>query len=156
MQIGTYVRPGDILVGKVSPKPKTELTPEWKKVRKVLNLETMEYEDLERPTFPCLEDAKKKDIVVAASGKGSETYIFPKFLNSAIGTRLRPPTFTARSRATRRGSVDMDQDRTAHVGHTRLMADPDAERTGRPYLQNGKIPCNIKKFIKFNRKIKKF
>ncbi len=38
---------------------KTELTPEWKKVRKVLNLDTLEYEDLTRPTFPCLDAAKK-------------------------------------------------------------------------------------------------
>ncbi|MEX1299368.1 MAG: 3-hydroxyacyl-CoA dehydrogenase NAD-binding domain-containing protein [Desulfotignum sp.] len=38
---------------------KTELTPEWKKIRKVLNLETLEYEDLERPTFPCLDTAKR-------------------------------------------------------------------------------------------------
>jgi len=38
---------------------KTDLTPEWKKVRKVLNLDTLEYEDLERPTFPCLDAAKK-------------------------------------------------------------------------------------------------
>jgi DNA-directed RNA polymerase subunit beta len=30
VNIGTYVRPGDILVGKVSPKSKTELTPEEK------------------------------------------------------------------------------------------------------------------------------
>ena len=30
MQIGTFVEPGDILVGKVSPKSKTELTPEEK------------------------------------------------------------------------------------------------------------------------------
>jgi DNA-directed RNA polymerase subunit beta len=30
VQIGTYVRPGEILVGKVSPKSKTELTPEEK------------------------------------------------------------------------------------------------------------------------------
>jgi len=36
-----------------------------------------------------LEDAKKKEIVVAASGKGSETYIFPKFLNTAIGTKFK-------------------------------------------------------------------
>ncbi|MBT5051250.1 MAG: hypothetical protein HOM58_22330 [Rhodospirillaceae bacterium] len=36
-----------------------------------------------------LDDAKKKEIVVAASGKGSETYIFPKFLNSAVGTRFK-------------------------------------------------------------------
>jgi len=30
VQIGTFVRPGDVLVGKVSPKSKTELTPEEK------------------------------------------------------------------------------------------------------------------------------
>jgi 3-hydroxyacyl-CoA dehydrogenase len=39
---------------------KTELTPEWKKLRKVLNTSTMEYEDLVRPSFPCLDEAKKK------------------------------------------------------------------------------------------------
>ena len=30
VNVGTYVKPGDILVGKVSPKSKTELTPEEK------------------------------------------------------------------------------------------------------------------------------
>ncbi len=39
---------------------KAELTPEWKKIRKVLNIKTLEYEDLVRPTFPCLDEAKKK------------------------------------------------------------------------------------------------
>ncbi len=39
---------------------KTELTPEWKKIRKVLNWQTMEYEDLERSSFPCIKEAKKK------------------------------------------------------------------------------------------------
>ena len=39
---------------------KTELTPEWKKIRKVLNLSTMEYEDLVRPSFRCIDEAKKK------------------------------------------------------------------------------------------------
>jgi len=39
---------------------KTDLTPEWKKIRKVLNLETLEYEDLTRPSFPCLDEARKK------------------------------------------------------------------------------------------------
>ncbi len=43
---------------------KTELTPEWKKIRKVLNVETFEYEDLVRPTFPCLEEAKKKNTLL--------------------------------------------------------------------------------------------
>jgi 3-hydroxyacyl-CoA dehydrogenase len=39
---------------------KTELTPEWKKLRKVLDPSTMEYVDLVRPSFPCIDDAKKK------------------------------------------------------------------------------------------------
>jgi 3-hydroxyacyl-CoA dehydrogenase len=39
---------------------KTELTPEWKKLRKVLNPETLEYEDLVRASFPCIDEAKKK------------------------------------------------------------------------------------------------
>lgn len=43
---------------------KTELTPEWKKLRKVLNINTLEYEDLERPSFPCLDAAKKKATLV--------------------------------------------------------------------------------------------
>lgn len=40
-------------------------------------------------TAKTLEDAKKKEIVVAASGKGSETYIFPQFLNATIGTKFK-------------------------------------------------------------------
>lgn len=39
---------------------KTELTPERKKLRKVLNPSTLEYDDLVRPSFPCLDKAKKK------------------------------------------------------------------------------------------------
>ncbi|MCK5695862.1 MAG: 3-hydroxyacyl-CoA dehydrogenase/enoyl-CoA hydratase family protein [Desulfobacula sp.] len=39
---------------------KTGLTPEWKKLKKVLNPATMEYEDLVRPSFPCIDAAKKK------------------------------------------------------------------------------------------------
>ena len=39
---------------------KTELTPEWKKLRKVIDPATLEYVDLVRPSFPCLDEAKKK------------------------------------------------------------------------------------------------
>jgi 3-hydroxyacyl-CoA dehydrogenase len=38
---------------------KTELTPEWKKIRKVLNPDTLEYEDWQKAEFPCLAAAKK-------------------------------------------------------------------------------------------------
>ncbi len=38
---------------------KTDLTPEWKKVRKVINIESLEYEEYGAPDFPCLAEAKK-------------------------------------------------------------------------------------------------
>jgi 3-hydroxyacyl-CoA dehydrogenase len=38
---------------------KTDLTPEWKKIRKVIDLETFEYAEYAKPQFPCLADAKK-------------------------------------------------------------------------------------------------
>lgn len=38
---------------------KTDLTPEWKKIRKVINLKTLEYEEYPEPDFPCLAAAKK-------------------------------------------------------------------------------------------------
>jgi 3-hydroxyacyl-CoA dehydrogenase len=38
---------------------KTDLTPEWKKIRKVLNPQTMEYEEWRKADFPCLAEAKK-------------------------------------------------------------------------------------------------
>jgi 3-hydroxyacyl-CoA dehydrogenase len=38
---------------------KTDLTPEWKKVRKVINPSTLEYEEYGKPAFPCLDEAKK-------------------------------------------------------------------------------------------------
>lgn len=38
---------------------KTELTPEWKKIRKVINPETLEYEDWQKVDLPCLAEAKK-------------------------------------------------------------------------------------------------
>lgn len=38
---------------------KTDLTPEWKKIRKVINPATFEYAEYEPPDFPCLAEAKK-------------------------------------------------------------------------------------------------
>ncbi len=39
---------------------KTDLTPEWKKIRKVIDPETLEYQEYDKPSFPCLEAAKKE------------------------------------------------------------------------------------------------
>jgi 3-hydroxyacyl-CoA dehydrogenase len=38
---------------------KTELTPEWKKIRKVIDPQTLEYKEYDAPDFPCLAAAKK-------------------------------------------------------------------------------------------------
>ena len=38
---------------------KTDLTPEWKKIRKVINPQTLEYEEYEPANFDCLTEAKK-------------------------------------------------------------------------------------------------
>jgi 3-hydroxyacyl-CoA dehydrogenase len=38
---------------------KKEITPDWKKIDKVINYKTLEYETFEKPNFPCLVAAKK-------------------------------------------------------------------------------------------------
>ncbi len=52
VQIGTRVEPGDILVGKVSPKAKTELTPEEKLLHAIFGRagEDVKNESLEVPS----------------------------------------------------------------------------------------------------------
>jgi 3-hydroxyacyl-CoA dehydrogenase len=49
------------LLGKKSQSGfyKTDLTPDWQKVRKVIDPATLEYAEYELATFPCLADAKK-------------------------------------------------------------------------------------------------
>jgi len=79
---------------------KTELTPEWKKIRKVLNPSTMEYEDLVRPTFPCLDEAKKKgtlkekiDCVLNGDDKGAK-FAWKMASNSFLYAANRVPEIT--------------------------------------------------------------
>jgi 3-hydroxyacyl-CoA dehydrogenase len=38
---------------------KTELTPDWQKVRKVIDPDTLEYREYDQPQFPCLAEARK-------------------------------------------------------------------------------------------------
>ncbi len=45
VQIGTYVKPGDILVGKITPKRETELTPEEKLLKAIFGEKAEEYKD---------------------------------------------------------------------------------------------------------------
>ena len=57
---------------------KTELTPEWKKIRKVIDPTTLNYAEFEFASFPCLEAAKKAkslpeklQVVVYGNDQGS-------------------------------------------------------------------------------------
>ena len=76
---------------------KFELTPEWKKLRKVLNPSTMEYEDLVRPSFPCIDEAKKKatlkekiDCVLNGDDKGAK-FAWKMAANSFLYAANRVP-----------------------------------------------------------------
>ncbi len=58
---------------------KTDLTPEWKKIRKVVDPETLEYVEYDKPSFPCLDKAKaaksladKVNAIVYGEDKGSK------------------------------------------------------------------------------------
>ena len=58
---------------------KKDLTPEWKTIRKVINPQTLEYEEYEWPSFPCLGAAKeaktlpeKIKAIVYADDKGGQ------------------------------------------------------------------------------------
>lgn len=58
---------------------KTDLTPEWKKIKKVLNPKSLDYIELQKASFPCLDSAKqaktsadKMKAVVYGEDKGSK------------------------------------------------------------------------------------
>ena len=64
----SYVMPGFVqamidnkLLGKKSRSGfyKTDLTPEWQKVRKVIDPDTLSYSEYEPPDYPCLEKARR-------------------------------------------------------------------------------------------------
>ena len=44
---------------------------------------------LKRSGIKSMEEAKKKSVVFASTGKGSQTYILPKLANSMIGTKFK-------------------------------------------------------------------
>ncbi|NKB20456.1 MAG: hypothetical protein GKS01_08155 [Alphaproteobacteria bacterium] len=44
---------------------------------------------LKRSGIKTMEEAKKKSVVFASTGKGSQTYILPKLANSMIGTKFK-------------------------------------------------------------------
>lgn len=76
---------------------KTDLTPEWKKVRKVINPSTLEYEEYEKPFFPCLDEAKKAKTlpekikaVVYGEDKGAK-FVWKAVANGLIYAANRIP-----------------------------------------------------------------
>jgi DNA-directed RNA polymerase subunit beta len=118
VQVGTLVRPGDILVGKVSPKSKTELTPEEKLLHAIFGRagEDVKNDSLEVPSgiegividtqkfsrrMSLSEEERKafeKELKEVESGGNQEIAekfeAFVRELESAAGTRLKDPTGT--------------------------------------------------------------
>jgi len=98
VRIGTYVRPGDILVGKVSPKSKSELTPEEKLLHAIFGRagEDVKNDSLEVPSGvegividaqkfsrkSYLSEEERKEVEAQAK-KAEKSY------NNRIGTLIR-------------------------------------------------------------------
>ena len=118
VQIGTYVKPGDILVGKVSPKSKTELTPEEKLLHAIFGRagEDVKNDSLEVPSgiegividtqkfsrrMSLSEDERKefekelKDVETEGNAEIASTFeSLVRDLEAAAGTKLKDPTGT--------------------------------------------------------------
>ena len=118
VQIGTYVKPGDILVGKVSPKSKTELTPEEKLLHAIFGRagEDVKNDSLEVPSgiegividtqkfsrrMSLSEDERKvfekelKDVETAGNEEIASTFdSLVRDLEAAAGTKLKDATGT--------------------------------------------------------------
>jgi len=76
---------------------KTELTPEFKKIRKVIDPATLEYSEYNRPEFPCLDEAKKTEslsdkirAIVYGEDKGAR-FVWKAVASSLIYTARRIP-----------------------------------------------------------------
>ncbi len=92
VRIGTYVRPGDILVGKVSPKSKTELTPEEKLLHAIFGRagEDVKNDSLDVPSGVegIVIDTQKFSRRMSLSE--DERKVFEKALNRSRKRRARP------------------------------------------------------------------
>ena len=118
VQVGTYVKPGDILVGKVSPKSKTELTPEEKLLHAIFGRagEDVKNDSLEVPSGiegivietekfsrrMSLSDDERKEFEkelkeAEAAGHAEIASTFESFvrdMEEAAGTKLKDATGT--------------------------------------------------------------
>ncbi|MEM8911848.1 MAG: DNA-directed RNA polymerase subunit beta [Planctomycetota bacterium] len=118
VQVGTYVKPGDILVGKVSPKSKTELTPEEKLLHAIFGRagEDVKNDSLEVPSgiegividtqkfsrrMSLGEEERKafekelKEYETEGNAKVASTFeSLVRDLEVAAGTKLKDPTGT--------------------------------------------------------------
>ena len=118
VQVGTYVKPGDILVGKVSPKSKTELTPEEKLLHAIFGRagEDVKNDSLEVPSgiegividtqkfsrrMSLSEEERKiferelKDVEAAGNAEIASTFeSLVRDLETAAGTKLKDATGT--------------------------------------------------------------
>ena len=112
VQVGTYVRPGDILVGKVSPKSKTELTPEEKLLHAIFGRagEDVKNDSLEVPSgiegivIDTIKFSRSDESCPRKSGKSSR-----RNSRSRIRGAMRPSRWLS---CLRRDDSEMDWNRS--------------------------------------------
>ena len=89
-----------------------------------------------------LEDAMKKQVIVASSGKGSPTFLIPTLLNALVGTKFKIVTGYKGSRKMQH-SMEQDETRGVALGWTAwISAKPEWFRDGNmsfaiPLVQSG-------------------
>lgn len=130
---------------------KKELTEEWKTIRKVINPETLEYEEYGKADFPCLQEAKKKSslpekmqAIVYGDDKGAK-FAWDVIADSLIYAANRLPDIS---------DTIVDIDNAMKWGYNFEMGPFEAwEAIGvkksveRMEKEGRKVPEKIKKFV---------
>ncbi|MGM0787719.1 MAG: 3-hydroxyacyl-CoA dehydrogenase NAD-binding domain-containing protein [Thermodesulfobacteriota bacterium] len=130
---------------------KKELTEEWKTIRKVINPETLEYEEYGKADFPCLQEAKKKSslpekmqAIVYGDDKGAK-FAWDVIADSLIYAANRLPEIS---------DTIVDIDNAMKWGYNFEMGPFEAwEAIGvkksveRMEKEGRKVPEKIKKFV---------
>ena len=142
IRIGAEVGPGDILVGKVTPKGETELTPEERLLRAIFGEKAREVRDTSLKV-PHGENGKVIDVRVFSREDGHE---LPPGVNQLVRVYVAPEAQDQRGRQARRPPRQQGRDRQdppdrghavprrRHAGRHRAQparcAEPDERRSG--------------------------
>ena len=134
IRIGAEVGPGDVLVGKVTPKGETELTPEERLLRAIFGEKAREVRDTSLKV-PHGETGKVIDVRVFSREDGDE---LPPGVNQLVRVLRRPEAQDQRGRQARRSPRQQGRDLQDPPG--RGHAPPRRRHAGRHRAQPARCP----------------